>query len=234
MFKLNVGTKSLLVGAHQFFLHPIFVLWGWVKIYGWPKEFPIYVAILLHDIGYWGKTSMDGEGGKTHPELGAKLVSKLFDKWVYDTDPGCYGRFRVLRWRNFTLLHSRHYSKLWNVPHSDLCVADKMAFCMTPFWLYKLHMKLNPEEMHEYLTNSYKRIKDVMPNKWFGRIYIGGEPVDLTPFQMLIWKSRNCYYDGDLKDALMWWHQAVWRETMIWVLKNSSYLPSLKEKEKLL
>ena len=51
---MKVGTKSVLAGAHCFFLHPFFVAWGWTKLYGLPWDVRLWACFLLHDIGYWG------------------------------------------------------------------------------------------------------------------------------------------------------------------------------------
>jgi hypothetical protein len=74
---MRVGTKSLLFGVHQVFIHPIFVTMAWIKLYGLPtwKEF---ICIVVHDWGYWSRKDIDGDEGKSHPELGAKLAGKLF------------------------------------------------------------------------------------------------------------------------------------------------------------
>lgn len=29
---MRVGTKSILFGAHQFLLHPLFVAWAWTRL----------------------------------------------------------------------------------------------------------------------------------------------------------------------------------------------------------
>lgn len=33
---MKVGTKSVLFGAHCFFIHPVFVAIAWIKLFGWP------------------------------------------------------------------------------------------------------------------------------------------------------------------------------------------------------
>ena len=83
---MKLGTKSLLFGAHQFILHPMFVAIAWIKLFGFPKDPRVWVAFLVHDWGYWGKKDMDGEDGKTHPELGAQIMHALFDRWEKKTE----------------------------------------------------------------------------------------------------------------------------------------------------
>jgi hypothetical protein len=78
------------------------------------------VAFFTHDLGYVGKSNMDGAEGETHPEFAARIMATLFGQ----------------QWGDFTLLHSRFYSKKLGRPFSRLCVADKLAIYLTPRWLY--------------------------------------------------------------------------------------------------
>lgn len=142
---MRIGTKSVLFGVHQFAIHPWFVAWAWWKLYGFPLDLPLWVAFFVHDIGYWGKPNMDGTEGETHPELGAKIVSKLFD-----SNRSPYGR----RHGYFLcLLHSRFYAKKLGLPFSKLCVADKLAIALTPKWLYLIQANLTGE-IQEYMKGS--------------------------------------------------------------------------------
>ena len=45
---LRVGTKSVLWGAHQFLLHPLFVAWAWWRLYGVPWDPRLWVAFVVH------------------------------------------------------------------------------------------------------------------------------------------------------------------------------------------
>ena len=63
---MKVGTKSILVGAHCFFIHPFFVAWGWKRLFGFPWDVRLWCAFALHDIGYWGRDNMDGPSGEEH------------------------------------------------------------------------------------------------------------------------------------------------------------------------
>jgi hypothetical protein len=133
---VKVGTKSVLFGAHCFFLHPWFVAAAWWKLYGIPFDPRLWVAFLVHDIGYLGKPNMDGAEGETHVELGAKIM-------------GLFGN----QWANFTRYHSRFYAKKDGVQYTRLCVADKLAICLTPAWLY-LPMVNWTGEIKEYMAMS--------------------------------------------------------------------------------
>lgn len=140
---MKIGTKSVLYGAHCFFLHPIFVAIAWAKLYGFPLDPRLWIAFFVHDLGYWGKPNMDGEEGETHVELGAKIM-------------GIFGK----KWANFSLYHSRYYAKKHGAQPSRLCFADKLSFCYTPRWLY-LPMVNATGEIKEYLRNAKK---DNSPN----------------------------------------------------------------------
>ena len=75
---MKIGTRSLLYGAHAFWLHPFFVWLAWVKLYGFPWDPRLYFAFVVHDWGYWGKPNLDGPEGESHPILGARIMARLF------------------------------------------------------------------------------------------------------------------------------------------------------------
>ena len=129
---MKVGTKSLLFGVHQIFLHPMFVLTAWVKLYGFPNWKEL-VCICIHDIGYIGKPNMDGEEGDLHPELGAKIAGKLFGE----------------EYKNLILGHSRFYHHKFGVPISKLYKPDKFFHCFVPWWIY-LPLAYASGEIYEY------------------------------------------------------------------------------------
>jgi hypothetical protein len=130
---MKIGTKSLLFGVHCFFIHPIVVAIAWMKLYGFPWDFRIWIAFFVHDLGYFGKPNMDGIEGITHVELGAKIM-------------GLFGS----EWKDFTMFHSRTYADKHDVPFSALCVADKYAICIEPYWFYMLRATLSGE-IYEYM-----------------------------------------------------------------------------------
>lgn len=135
---MRVGTKSLLFGVHQFALHPFFVARAWRELYGsWPRRFPEWCAVVVHDWGYWGCPDMDGEIGKQHPVAGAAIMRKLFGE----------------EWGVFCLTHSRSLAKLRGLEPSALCAADKLAFAFYPRWLYLLLARASGE-LTEYLRNA--------------------------------------------------------------------------------
>lgn len=136
---MKVGTKSILFGVHCFFIHPIFVFIAWWKLYGLPIDPRLWIAFIVHDIGYIGKPNMDGAEGETHVELGAKVMSFLFGQ----------------KWGDFTKYHSRFYAKKDGAKPSKLCIADKYAMCLEPVWFYLIRASLSGE-IHEYMNNAIK------------------------------------------------------------------------------
>lgn len=135
---MQVGTKSLLVGAHQFCLHPLTVVIAWRALYGkWPTWREL-VCIIVHDFGYWGCKSMDGEDGCRHPLKGAWMVTGWFDQ--YDSPANYY---------QLCLYHSRHWAAALQKPVSRLYYADKLSFSYIPWWVY-VPLTLLSGELWEY------------------------------------------------------------------------------------
>ena len=163
---MKIGTKSVLFGAHCFFLHPWFVAAAWTKLYGFPLDPRLWVAFFVHDLGYIGKPNMDGPEGERHPSTGAELMV-LFDayepysflsRWRYlarIVTPICnalWGRNAPggTTWYCFCFYHSRFLAKQYGTTPSQLCPADKFSFCLTPRWLY-LPMVRATGEIREYM-----------------------------------------------------------------------------------
>ena len=138
---MTIGTKSLLYGYHCFFIHPIALAVAWIKLYGWPRDYRIWIAFFVHDLGYFGKKNMDGPEGETHPYFGARLMHTFFG--------GLPGNPDHREWYNFMLYHSRSLAKADGGKPSKLCYADKLAIIIQPTWLQVLLMSLTGE-IHEY------------------------------------------------------------------------------------
>ncbi len=147
---MKTGTKSVLFGAHCFFLHPWFVAAAWWKLYGFPLDPRLWFAFFVHDLGYIGKPNMDGPEGESHPEFAARIMGRLFDR-----DRFAIGDGARYRWHDFCLLHSRYYAKREGHAPSKLCFADKLSFALTPRWLYLLCVTATGE-INEYLKNAQK------------------------------------------------------------------------------
>lgn len=155
---MRIGTKSVLYGAHCFFLHPFFVAYSWWKLYDFPSDPRLWVAFIVHDLGYIGKPNMDGDEGELHPYLGAKIMGFLFGK----------------KWFDFTLYHSRFLAKKNGAQYSRLCVADKLAIATTPAWLY-LPMVKATGEIKEYMKDAERNSNGTLkvtasPEKWWAGV----------------------------------------------------------------
>lgn len=109
----------------------------------------LWIAFLVHDIGYLGKPNMDGAEGETHPELGATIMRRLFGD----------------AWGDFVLLHSRYYAKRLGRPLSPLCIADKWVIVLEPSWLYLPRARASGE-LDEFLDVGQRRAaeSDTMMN----------------------------------------------------------------------
>ena len=176
---MKIGTKSLLFGVHQFILHPLLTLWGWVILYGWSAEkyglvwWKLLVCFAVHDWGYWDRSDIDGDEGVYHVSKGAYLAHKM----------DCY---TDNRYYNLCLLHSRSFSQeilynridrfghprlhQWGIEArqpSMLCWADKLGTAMMPTWLWVFLARLSGE-LNEYRNNPKYNSRDKScPYKWF-------------------------------------------------------------------
>lgn len=168
---MKIGTKSVLFGAHAFWLHPFFVALGWWKLYGFPWDPRLWVAFFVHDLGYWRMPDMDGEEGEKHPLWGAELAAGFCDG-ITVTDEGpvrrlmergfssfCahfWGKSPPWYWAFFVRDHSRFLAKRNGVSPSRLCMADKLAVALEPWWLY-LPRVIASGEIREYMALSRDR-----------------------------------------------------------------------------
>jgi len=152
---MNIGTKSILFGVHQFALHPLVLARAWWMLYGFPCDPRLWLAFYLHDLGYWGKPNMDGAEGETHPEWAARVMGALFGQ----------------TWHDFCLLHSRFYAKKLQRNYSRLCAADKLAIAITPAWLY-LPLARASGELREYMKGAGGRTPadGCTPRQWFAEV----------------------------------------------------------------
>jgi hypothetical protein len=137
---LRTGTKTVLFGYHQFFLHPLILAVAWKKLYGFPCDPRLWAAFFLHDIGYLCKSNIDGVEGQLHPFDGALIMHFLFDAPEDST------------WYHFCLYHSRTIAKTYFAPLSKLGYADKLAFLLYPKWLLRT-LYFFSGELVEYMNN---------------------------------------------------------------------------------
>lgn len=164
---MKVGTKSVLFGAHCFLIHGWFVALAWWKLFGFRKvkdpylgqvslwDPRLWVVFFIHDLGYWGRPNMDGAEGELHPLPAASFMSQMFDhptSWRYvDVHAGEWPGHVLGPWGHFCLFHSRFLSKRCGNPYSMLCVADKLAVALEPWWLY-LPRVIATGEIEEYMS----------------------------------------------------------------------------------
>lgn len=179
---MRIGTKSLLFGVHQVFIHPIFVAIAWWKLYGFPWDPRLWVAFVVHDWGYFGLPEMDGEIGDAHPYLGAELMQKWFDGWdvgsVGTPDSPCYSHWRLQNhyWYDFCLYHSRFLAKQNGKQPSRLCMADKLSLGIEPWWSYIPRAWLSGE-LKEYMKSAqtggkhgHMKCDNVSPITWYKNV----------------------------------------------------------------
>lgn len=156
---MNVGTKSLLFGVHQFLWHPYTVARAWRFLYGrWPMMHE-WICIFCHDLGYWGKPNMDGVEGQSHPEFGALIAAKLVTRYVELRHGHSYedAKFLGELAAKLTLFHSRFYAKRANHEVSALFLPDKLSLLFEPRWFYLLRATLSGE-IREYMANAGDRV----------------------------------------------------------------------------
>lgn len=144
---MKSGTKTILFGTHQFFIHPIFVFMAWLILY---KRLPNryeFLAILTHDLGYWGLPNIDGEEGEEHPAI-------VYDFWMNFLRPknGLTATWRAIISEE-VIGHSRFYSNKTDFPLSKLFYADKLSVTLYPSWFYLLLANLSGE-IKEYMKLS--------------------------------------------------------------------------------
>jgi hypothetical protein len=158
---MKVGTKSLLFGVHQVFIHPFWVALSWWKLYGFPFDPRLWMAFIVHDWGYWGCPEMDGEVGDYHPVVGAEIMHRLFDRG------GSY------LWYDFCVGHSRFLAKQYGRQPSRLCMADKLSLGLEPWWLY-LPRAWASGELKEYMRSAqpdgkhgHMNLKQVTAKEWY-------------------------------------------------------------------
>jgi len=152
---MNVGTKSLLFGAHQFIIHPLLVFAAWWKLFGFPWDPRLWISFMVHDWGYWGSPNMDGYEGNMHPVIGANILHALFDRPRWVKHEGSLPE-ENRRWYNLCLFHSRFLAKDYGSPFSLLCVADKLSIVLEPSWLYLPRVRWSGE-IKEYMALAKER-----------------------------------------------------------------------------
>ena len=98
---MTVGTRSILFSVHNIVIHPLVVGIAWWKLFGFPPDPRLWIAFLVHDLGYIGKSSVEGPIGETHVELGAHIMEALFGA----------------SWGDFCRGHSRYHATFAGPPN---------------------------------------------------------------------------------------------------------------------
>lgn len=168
---MRVGTRSVVFGVHALWWHGFTVLLAWRRLYKqWPS-WPILLAILLHDIGYWGLPNIDGPEGKRHPFRGARWTARLVillehGYWLQcPLFDGCEGSFIYY----FTAAHSRDVAAMLGADVSKLYAADKASILYDPKWWYLCRAKLSGEirEFKSHAIRSGRLIATATDGQWY-------------------------------------------------------------------
>jgi len=83
LFRLPMGTKSVLFGAHCFFIHPWFVAAAWWKLYGFPFDPRLWVR--WHDFTLYHSRFLAKRYGRQYSKLcvADKLGLAITPAWLY-------------------------------------------------------------------------------------------------------------------------------------------------------
>jgi hypothetical protein len=120
------GTRSYLMGNHQFFFHPLWVLFAWRLEYkSWPKWWEI-ICIFLHDVGICGRQYLsDDKAKRGHWMLGSELSGEIV---------GHLTNWKNEMWYKALCLCAGHCPEESNFPKSKLFRADKRSWLVAPLW----------------------------------------------------------------------------------------------------
>ncbi len=147
---MKIGTKTILLGNHLWWLHSFFVYVAWVRLYKRLPNFYETICIIIHDWGYWGKPNLDGAEGEDHPRWAAEWIHILTGNHYY--------------WE-LCMFHSRFQAKRYhNSLPSKLCLADKFGVAMMPVWLWVFLGSLSGE-IAEYMADTKYEINNCIAYK---------------------------------------------------------------------
>ena len=123
---MTEGTKSYLIGCHQFFWHPLWVLMAWRLEYkSWPKWWEI-ICIFLHDVGICGREYLSDDSAKRgHWKMGADLSEIIICRITGDCRLSFHADF----------LCGGHAPKESGYSESRLFRPDKRSHLVCPKWL---------------------------------------------------------------------------------------------------
>ncbi len=125
---MTEGTKSYLIGCHQFLTHPFFVLIAWRLEYkSWPKWWEL-ICIFLHDIGICKRQYLSNNEAKTdHWKAGAYWSLVIVE--YLSRNP--HSMKSLWAWK----LAAGHCPRESTEPESKLFRPDKRARVIAPLWV---------------------------------------------------------------------------------------------------
>lgn len=170
---MTLGTKTLLFGVHQIIIHPLLVIIAWMKLYHSFPSWKELICIVIHDWGYCGKPNLKNEDGDRHPELGANIAHRLFDKprVLAQLDHSQLMEFPH-EWKDFVLGHSSFYVTRYGIKQSKLLAPDKYWHCIIPLWFYKCLAVPTGEFKHYRELNHARQVanQNVSDKEWWSRL----------------------------------------------------------------
>ena len=121
---MTEGTKSYLIGCHQFFFHPLWVLLAWRLEYkSWPKWWKT-ICILLHDVGICGRQYLSDDGAKKEHWLKGAWLSVYVVRALVGYSRSIQAGF----------LCAGHCPEESGYDESKLSRADKRSWLVAPMW----------------------------------------------------------------------------------------------------
>lgn len=154
---MNVGTKSIMFGVHQFVWHPVTVFAAFCRVHRRLPSWWETVGIVCHDLGYWGCEDMDGPSGADHPRAGAAIAAKIC---------GLFSAERSFDVYFFCLYHSSNFARARGAWPSALYLPDKVSILFDPAWFYLLRARLSGEIEEYVLRESLKQNKGFTDEEW--------------------------------------------------------------------
>ena len=95
---MRVGTKSVIFGVHAILVHPFFVAYAWSRLFGFPWDPRLWFAFVVHDVGYLGKSNMEGPEGQQHVVLGGRIMGWLCRSRMARLCPGPFAALGGESW----------------------------------------------------------------------------------------------------------------------------------------
>ncbi len=176
---MTEGTKSYLIGCHQFFLHPLWVLMAWRLEYkSWPKWWEL-ICIFFHDIGICGRQYLSDDKAKHgHWEHGASLSAKYIYILREKVFRGRWGTYKV-RYFDAHRCCAGHCPEESGYEKSKLSRADKRSWLVAPIWWLWINYYIewhgkgigvtSPRLWKKLVAENLKRVKPIGSHE----LYIG-------------------------------------------------------------